>query len=130
MTAWIIEDHGAQGLAPLCDLRATFEQRTGGLTTLERLTKQMGCSPSGFICEDESRAEMISNRTGLARVTDVDASDVDHPKIETPWAVLDNLPALLMHDLENAESTSTRRLRCFPALFSMQAVVRSELKRE
>ena len=103
MTAWIIEDHGAQGLAPLCDLRATFEQRTGGLTTLERLTKQMGCSPSGFICEDESRAEMISNRTGLARVTDVDASDVDHPQIETPWAVLDNLPALLMHDLENAD---------------------------
>lgn len=103
MTAWIIEDQGAQGFAPLCDLRATFEQRTGGLTTLERLTKQMGCLPSGFVCEDKTRGAMISKRTGLTCVADVDASVVDHPHIETPWSVLDNLPALLKHDLENAD---------------------------
>ncbi|MDP6693758.1 MAG: hypothetical protein QF444_05465, partial [Phycisphaerales bacterium] len=93
--SWIIKDQGAEGLAPLCDLRSSFEQRTGGLTTLERLTKKMGCGPSGFVCENPERAAMISYRTGLELVENVDPSEADHPAIEKPWDILDNLPTLL-----------------------------------
>jgi UDP-N-acetylglucosamine diphosphorylase/glucosamine-1-phosphate N-acetyltransferase len=103
MTDWYIKDECFKKLAPLCDLRATFEQRTGGLTTLERLTKKMGCSPSGFLCDDELRAPMIANRTGLSHVTDNKKIEVDLSVIESPWDILDQLPILLQHDLEHAE---------------------------
>ncbi|MBC8202776.1 MAG: hypothetical protein H8E91_03005 [Planctomycetes bacterium] len=98
MSSWIIQDDGAKGLAPLCDLRATFEQRTGGLTTLERLTKEMGCAPSGFTCVDANRAAMIAERTGLPHTTE-NATKVDHPIIATPWEILNHLPTLLENDL-------------------------------
>ena len=75
MTQWFIEDSCPDELAPLCDLRATFQQRTGGLTTLERLTEQLGSAPSGFLCSDELRATMIASQTGLSHVTDEKASD-------------------------------------------------------
>jgi UDP-N-acetylglucosamine diphosphorylase/glucosamine-1-phosphate N-acetyltransferase len=101
MSNWIIQDDGAKVLAPLCDLRATFEQRTGGLTTLERLTKKMGSAPSGFTCEDTTRAAMISQRTGLTHTT-ASATKVDHPDIEKPWEILDHMPTLLAHDLQDA----------------------------
>jgi UDP-N-acetylglucosamine diphosphorylase / glucose-1-phosphate thymidylyltransferase / UDP-N-acetylgalactosamine diphosphorylase / glucosamine-1-phosphate N-acetyltransferase / galactosamine-1-phosphate N-acetyltransferase len=99
MSNWIIQDDGAKGLAPLCDLRATFEQRTGGLTTLERLTIKMGCLPSGFTCDDANRAAMIAKRTGLTNTTE-SATIVDHPVIKKPWEILDHLPTLLADDLE------------------------------
>ncbi len=38
----ILFDDGYQGLAPLTDLRASFELRTGALTTGERLQRQLG----------------------------------------------------------------------------------------
>jgi len=100
MSNWIIQDDGAEGLAPLCDLRATFELRTGGLTTLERLTNKMDCAPSGFTCEEATRAAMIAERTGLSHTTE-NATKVDHPEIKKPWEILDHLPALLADDLEN-----------------------------
>lgn len=103
MTEWFIEDSNSEGLAPLCDLRATFEQRTGGLTTLERLTHQMGDPPTGFICGDDVRATMITARTGLPRVTDKEVSAIDHPTIASPWEILNHLPSLLEHDLQHAE---------------------------
>ncbi len=103
MTSWYIKDEYRESLAPLSDLRATFEQRTGGITTLERLTKQMGCSPAGFLCEDDKRAEMISSRTGLKHISGKEPSLVDHPRIESPWDILNHLPALLTFDLENAQ---------------------------
>ncbi|MDP7005702.1 MAG: hypothetical protein QF718_05775 [Phycisphaerales bacterium] len=103
MSQWFIKDKHVESMSPLCDLRASFEQRTGGLTTLERLTNQIGCSPSGFMCEDDLRADMISARTGLSRVTSEEETDVDHPDIKTPWDVLDYLPELLLYDLEQAE---------------------------
>ena len=81
MTKWFIQDSAVEGMAPLCDLRASFEQRTGGLTTLERLSKQMGSLPTGFLCEDASRATMIATRTGLTHVTCEIATTVDHPEI-------------------------------------------------
>lgn len=90
-------------MSPLCDLRATFEQRTGGLTTLERLTKEQGCAPAGFLCADDLRAEMIAQRTGLQRVIDEKGVCSDHPTINTPWDILDHLPTLLKDDLECAE---------------------------
>jgi len=101
MSSWIIQDVGAEGLAPLCDLRATFEHRTGGLTTLERLTRTMDCAPTGFTCEDVSRAEMIAEQTGLTHTTEK-ATEVDHVSIETPWGILDQLPTLLASDLQHA----------------------------
>ena len=103
MTSWYIKDEYREALAPLSDLRATFEQRTGGLTTLERLTQQMGCSPSGFICDDELRAMMIANRTGLKRVEGEEPTPVEHPIIKTPWDILQYLPELLARDLQHAE---------------------------
>jgi len=104
MTQWFIKDEFVNQLAPLCDVRASFEQRTGGLTTLERLSNQMGCAPAGFICDDTVRAAMITTRTGLPHTTGETASDVDHPSIETPWGILDHLPELLQLDLQQAES--------------------------
>lgn len=103
MSKWIIQDDHPAGLAPLCDLRATFEQRTGGLTTLERLTKKIGCPPSGFTCGDAFRAAMITERTGLQHLPDENTSEVDHPSIETPWDILDNLPVLLADDLASSQ---------------------------
>ena len=72
MTNWIILDDAYAGLAPLADLRAVFEQRSGGDSTLERLTRQLGSPPSGFICEDDDRAALIAERTGLERVLESD----------------------------------------------------------
>ncbi len=106
MNDWIIHDDGAVGLAPLCDLRATFELRTGGLTTLERLTKKMGCTPSGFTCDEPHRASMIAERTGLKHLLDNKPTEVDHPRIETLWDILDHLPSLLAEDLETAAELS------------------------
>lgn len=103
MTTWYIKDEFQESLAPLSDLRASFEQRTGGLTTLERLTQQMGCAPSGFLCDDALRAQMITNRTGLLRVEGKEAAVVEHPTIATPWDVLNHLPKLLARDLQHAE---------------------------
>jgi len=103
MTKWFIKDDNPECLAPLCDLRATFEQRTGGLTTLERLSRQMGCAPAGFLCDDPLRAEMISERTGIVHVSGEEKTEVDHPNIDSPWALLHHLPELLSNDLENAE---------------------------
>lgn len=106
MTQWYIKDEHQESLAPLSDLRASFEQRTGGLTTLERITKKMGCAPSGFLCEDPLRASMISSRTGLQHVTGETAEHCEHPDIATPWDMLQNLPQLLEADLEQAEALS------------------------
>jgi len=103
MTQWYIEDSNPEEMAPLCDLRATFEQRTGGLTTLERLTHQMGEPPTGFICCDDTRATMIAARTGVSRVTDREVTEVDHPSITSPWDILDHLPSLLVNDLQHSE---------------------------
>jgi UDP-N-acetylglucosamine diphosphorylase/glucosamine-1-phosphate N-acetyltransferase len=90
-------------MSPLCDLRATFEQRTGGLTTLARLTRDQGSAPAGFLCGDDLRAEMIAQRTGLVRVLGETGFNGDLPTISTPWEILDHLPTLLKDDLERAE---------------------------
>ena len=103
MTKWYIQDDHPQSMSPLSDLRATFEQRTGGLTTLERLTREHGSAPTGFLCDDDLRAAMIAQRTGLSRVDGEEGSQVDHPSIKTPWDILDYLPSLLKDDLELAE---------------------------
>ena len=102
MTKWYIKDEYQESLAPLSDLRASFEHRTGGITTLERVSNQMGCLPSGFLCEDKQRAAMITARTGLEHVVGETAQTLEHPEIKTPWDILNNLPALLEHDLTNA----------------------------
>ena len=66
MSRWYIKDAGSTFLEPLSDLRASFECRNGGLTILERLVRERGSEPSGFVCEDVNRGEMIAHRTGLA----------------------------------------------------------------
>ncbi len=104
MTQWYIQDDHPKTMSPLCDLRATFEQRTGGLTTLERLTRDQGSAPAGFLCDDDLRAAMIAQRTGLPRVSGKKALTGDHPSISTPWDILDQLPMLLKDDLERAEA--------------------------
>ena len=103
MKQWFIKDKFTKEMSPLCDLRGSFEQRTGGLTTLERLTNQMGCPPSGFLCKDDLRAAMITSRTGLTCVTGEEETAVDHPTIETPWDIIEHFSALLQLDLERAE---------------------------
>jgi UDP-N-acetylglucosamine diphosphorylase/glucosamine-1-phosphate N-acetyltransferase len=103
MTKWYIQDDHHQAMSPLCDLRATFEQRTGGVTTLERLTRDQGSAPAGFLCDDDLRAEMIAQRTGLQRVTDEQGVSGGDQTINTPWDILEHLPTLLKDDLEYAE---------------------------
>ncbi len=105
MSDWVIQDEHVDSLAPLTDLRASFELRTGGLTTLERLTKQYGCSPSGFYCENDERATFIESRTGLSRREET--TDVDHPEFCQPWDLLTHLPTLLERDLEEAQPLNT-----------------------
>jgi UDP-N-acetylglucosamine diphosphorylase/glucosamine-1-phosphate N-acetyltransferase len=106
MSMWYIKDDHQEGLAPLSDLRASFEHRTGGVTTLERISKRAGSSPSGFICTDPQRAKMIAARTGLVHVENKMAEHVDHPEIKTPWDILTHLPSLLAEDLEQADALS------------------------
>tara|TARA_X000001036_G_scaffold68434_2_gene59413 strand:+ start:24419 stop:25426 length:1008 start_codon:yes stop_codon:yes gene_type:complete len=103
MTTWYIKDDHQAGLAPLSDLRASFEHRTGGVTTLERISKRLGTLPSGFLCDDPLRAKMIASRTGLAIVEKASSELGDHPEIKTPWDILSHLPALLAEDLAQAE---------------------------
>ncbi|MDP7008854.1 MAG: hypothetical protein QGI78_04705 [Phycisphaerales bacterium] len=106
MSDWIIADRNAESLAPLCDLRATFEQRTGGRTTLDRKTIQLGCPPVGFTTDDPRRATMISERTGLSYITDESAADHSDTEVTTPWEILDHFPSLLKEDLETAPETA------------------------
>jgi UDP-N-acetylglucosamine diphosphorylase / glucose-1-phosphate thymidylyltransferase / UDP-N-acetylgalactosamine diphosphorylase / glucosamine-1-phosphate N-acetyltransferase / galactosamine-1-phosphate N-acetyltransferase len=51
-------DDGAGDLSPLCDLRASFELRTGAVTTLERLTRQIGRPPSALFVPESLRTVM------------------------------------------------------------------------
>jgi UDP-N-acetylglucosamine diphosphorylase/glucosamine-1-phosphate N-acetyltransferase len=52
-------------LNPICDLRATFEIRTGALTTGERLVEYVGAHPSGMIVP-EGLAGVMAHRHGIA----------------------------------------------------------------
>ena len=61
MDPWILFDDGHPGLAPLCDLRASFELRTGALTTLERITQQIGCPPAALFVPEPLR-ELVASR--------------------------------------------------------------------
>ncbi|MEX2672770.1 MAG: putative sugar nucleotidyl transferase [Phycisphaeraceae bacterium] len=45
---YILFDDGRGKLGPLCDLRASFEVRSGAVTTHERLTAQLGAEPTGM----------------------------------------------------------------------------------
>ncbi len=101
MSRWYIKDAGSTFLEPLSDLRASFECRNGGLTILERLVRERGSEPSGFVCEDVNRGEMIAHRTGLAFDNNPDGEVVEHDSM-TLWSLLDSLPELLKSDLECA----------------------------
>lgn len=48
MSHLILFDDGGGKLSPLCDLRASFELRSGALTTAERLTEQFGKHPAAL----------------------------------------------------------------------------------
>ena len=99
---WYIKDAGSSFLEPLSDLRASFECRTGGLTILERLIRDKGSKPAGFVCDDALRSELIAARTGLSCVTNPEGDVIEHESM-TLWSVLDALPELLASDLEHAE---------------------------
>src|SRR4051812_9596377 len=45
LPVWVFDD-GLQTLAPLTDLRPAFDVRTGALTNLERLTRQLETRPA------------------------------------------------------------------------------------
>jgi len=53
MDALILFDDARGGLAPLCDLRASFELRTGAVTTCQRLAAQFGTDPAALIVPHE-----------------------------------------------------------------------------
>jgi len=104
MSDWYIKDLGPKSFEPLTDLKASFEIRTGGLTVLERLILKKGLPPVGFLCEDNLRAEMISERTGLRHCKEpIDSNEVEIQTADTLWGLLDKLPNQLQSDLENAE---------------------------
>jgi len=107
MSKWYIKDAGSTFLEPLSDLRASFECRNGGLTILERLIRDKGSDPAGFVCEDVMRSSMIADRTGLECVGNPDGEVVEHEQL-TLWSVLDALPELLASDLERADECGRR----------------------
>ena len=107
MSKWYIKDEGSSFLEPLSDLRASFECRNGGLTILERLVRERGTEPAGFVCEDSVRGEMITARTGLKCVDNPDGELVEHDSL-TLWGVLDALPELLAKDLDCADEFDSR----------------------
>jgi UDP-N-acetylglucosamine diphosphorylase/glucosamine-1-phosphate N-acetyltransferase len=64
MSVLILFDDGLPTLAPLCDLRASFEIRTGALTTLERISRQMS-RPITSLITPPGLAPLVAERTGL-----------------------------------------------------------------
>lgn len=64
MTSWVVFDDGDRRLSPLNDLRASFEIRTGAMTTLERLTAQLG-TPASALMVPASLAEIVDARHSL-----------------------------------------------------------------
>jgi len=67
MTCLVIFDDGSTGdakLAPLCDLRASFELRTGAVTTAERLARQIG-QPIDAMVVPHGLDVVVSTRTDV-----------------------------------------------------------------
>ncbi|MBX3384266.1 MAG: hypothetical protein KF864_12245 [Phycisphaeraceae bacterium] len=63
MTPYILFDDGKGTLAPLTDLRAAFEIRTGALTTLERTRALLGGNPSALYVPEHLKA-LVASRHG------------------------------------------------------------------
>lgn len=55
-TGLVIFDDGCPTLAPLCDLRACFDLRTGAVTTAERIARQTGQEPVALMARPELAA--------------------------------------------------------------------------
>lgn len=58
---WVMFDDGGGDLRPVCDLRASFELRTGALTTAERIADQVGSHPAALWAGVEV-AEVLASR--------------------------------------------------------------------
>lgn len=72
MTPYILFDDGKGTLAPLTDLRAAFEIRTGALTTLERTRALLGGNPSALYVPEHLKA-LVASRHGTPVNTCVDS---------------------------------------------------------
>lgn len=110
MSPWILVDDGHRGLSPLCDLRATFELRTGAMTTLERLTLQMGAPPIALRVPNDL-AELVASRHTLpvnppdrepnaVVINGRQTSAHDATLLARPWDVLVHCERNLPGDLE------------------------------
>lgn len=60
---WVLFDDGRGELGPLCDLRASFEVRSGAVTTAERLSEQLGSKPAA-VWARPSLTELVRERWG------------------------------------------------------------------
>ena len=74
MGGLILFDDGRGDLSPLCDLQASFELRSGAVTTAERLADQVG-RPADGLCVRGPLAELVAARLELPvnRLPDADA---------------------------------------------------------
>jgi UDP-N-acetylglucosamine diphosphorylase/glucosamine-1-phosphate N-acetyltransferase len=74
MIPYILFDDGQGMLAPLTDLRAAFEIRTGALTTLDRTRALLGGSPSSLYVPAHL-ADLVASRQSVP--VNVNASEAD-----------------------------------------------------
>ena len=144
--ATYVFDDGVVNLAPLTDLRAAFEVRTGVLTTLERIRRVGEFEPVGLfvpdamadltrerhplpvnIVPDRSRPILAVNgrwslprSAAMAGLRDADTALVDEPSGTILAAVLraDSIPALMRGD------TSAFRLVKSPAMGKGELLMR------
>lgn len=80
MPEWVLFDDGLESLAPLTDLRASFELRTGALTSFDRWTVRMGSPPIALLVPDQISA-LIASRHAMP----VNAlPSQEHSKKESP----------------------------------------------
>lgn len=105
MTAAIIFDDGQGVLAPLTDLRAAFDVRTGALTTLQRLQRALDLSPVALLVPDHLVA-LTAERHSLAVNTVPDGLDGDVLLINGRCPLDDELISTLTPGQRVIESSS------------------------
>ena len=122
MSSWVVFDDDDRRLAPLTDLRASFEVRTGALTTLERLSAQMASAPAA-IAAPAGLAILVGSRLPLrinqlpdgdtitflnGRLTSLDIS----LPAGSAWALLDDEGAVIAARLERSHAARFLQSGC------------------
>lgn len=95
----IVFDDGKADLAPMTDLRAAFDIRTGALTTLERIEREIGRRADALLVPEFIEPvvrERCAGMTPPALINEIPLGGTDYLLVNGRWAV----PSKQLDDLE------------------------------